>query len=156
MPRSTLALAATLLVAGCAVFPLRTTEIAPFQPTPMDSHPPPTRAVAPPVVPVPPPKPPAPEVSTPTEVIAAVVGRDLIGVVDLLGQPDLVVQQPPAMIWRYAVEGCQIDVFFYADMTTRQRRALSYRVNSQSDTPEGAERCRKLTQANDEQRAGKL
>lgn len=162
MPRSILALAATLLVAGCAVLSPRTKDSAVSQPTHFGGPPLPARggvstpaALSPAAVPVPPPKPPSPDAPPTVETMALVIGRDLGGVVDVLGEPGLVLQEPPAMVWRYEIGGCRLDVFFYVDMETRQRRALSYKVASSDGLPEIAERCRKLAQASDEQRIGR-
>jgi len=64
-------------------------------------------------------------------------GLDALGTVALLGEPRQRAEAPPAVLWRYASRDCELDVYFYLDLQSREMRVLHYEVRDHDD---GAER----------------
>jgi hypothetical protein len=134
---------ASSLLAGCEIFDFG----ADPEPT---AVPPPPEIVAEPAEAPPPPvaKPPAPlperKPSLPTQT-ASVDPKQLLGLgfsetEALLGKPTERVDRPPAQVWIYDAETCVVNIFFYADMSTREYRALTYEVKHDT-AGEPNERC---------------
>ena len=94
--------------------------------------------------------PPSPNVedpASPAEVASTTGARDIVGfseeeVAGLLGTPSHVHEEPPATIWRYSKEGCQLDLYLYMDMTTESFRVLTYEMLGTDDTGAGVDGCR--------------
>lgn len=69
------------------------------------------------------------------------LGQTEFQVVDLLGVPVTVRNEPPAMVWNYAAEACKFDLFFYFDINNQDFRALSYKFDPGMKTPGEEELC---------------
>lgn len=46
----------------------------------------------------------------------------------LLGEPVWRGERPPAKVWIYSAESCVLNIFFYADINTREFRSLTYEI----------------------------
>lgn len=79
---------------------------------------------SPQIPPIPPAKPPVEAQLDPQRL----VGLDEAGVMDLIGTPQDVREEAPARVWHYAGDKCSVEVLFYFDLTKKQFRALTYRV----------------------------
>jgi hypothetical protein len=69
------------------------------------------------------------------------IGLDQSAAADLLGQPALQGERPPAKVWTYNAEACELSLFFYADINTRVFRALTYEFKSDDQSEAGKQRC---------------
>src|SRR5579885_1291788 len=58
-----------------------------------------------------------------------------------LGAPASRTEAPPATIWHYASQDCEVDVYFYLDLQNRVMRALHYEVRSNDIVEQRPERC---------------
>lgn len=54
----------------------------------------------------------------------------------LLGEPVWRGERPPAKVWIYSAENCVLNIFFYADINTREFRSLTYEIKGGSPTDE--------------------
>lgn len=63
------------------------------------------------------------------------VGLDFERTTALLGDPALLIEQPPAKIWAYNGESCALHIFFYPKVGGTDFRVLTYEVKG---GPEGA------------------
>jgi hypothetical protein len=84
--------------------------------------------------PVPPP-PPKPSMEP-----QALVGLGEEDVTRMLGEPRDVRNDPPAMVWNYAVNECRLDLFFYLDLKSQDFRALAYNFEPNT-TSDGAKKA---------------
>jgi len=71
-----------------------------------------------------------PEPSRPDTIVGASEGEAS----DLFGAPSSVADNPPAIVWEYLSEKCQLSLFFYNDVATNVYRVLTYKV-----TPKAAD-----------------
>ncbi len=71
----------------------------------------------------------APEVDPET-----LVGLDFERTTALLGDPALLIEEPPAKIWAYNAAGCTLHIFFYPKVGGSDFRVLTYEVKG---GPEG-------------------
>ncbi|MGH7089196.1 MAG: hypothetical protein ACREFQ_09870 [Stellaceae bacterium] len=55
-------------------------------------------------------------------------GLDQPAALRLLGEPQQRAESPPAVLWRYQGRGCELDLYFYLDLQSRQMRVLHYEV----------------------------
>jgi hypothetical protein len=114
------------------------------------SYPVATAEPAKPVAPEPPPTPPSshplPEhkpgtangEATTTELDPkALVGLGFRETEALLGTPTRQEERPPAKIWTYESGDCVLSIFFYADINTREFRALTYDLKENYSTNDG-------------------
>lgn len=147
------ALAAALVVLGAC--DQNTAPPAPFPPADEAQRAPANPASARP--PRPARKPPTPDTSTPEvgagETASTSAGRvdagspeQLIGLDQnnteaLLGKPSERREAPPATIWRYLGQNCELDVYFYFDLQSRVMRALHYEVKSHDSTEPARNHC---------------
>ena len=60
------------------------------------------------------------------------------------GTPATIRQEGLATIWRYAAEQCRMDVFFYADLATGEKRVLTYEIETEPGLAD--DRCLKRLQ----------
>jgi hypothetical protein len=60
---------------------------------------------------------------------------------NLLGVPTRQEEKPPAKIWTYSGTDCELNIFFYADINTREFRALTYEVKSTELTGGTDDQC---------------
>lgn len=93
---------------------------------------------------IPPPK--------PTKPASAFDPHRLIGLnydeaTSLAGKPSDTRDEPPASVWRYKVEECFVDVYFYMDMGTQTFRALAYEVKPSKTSPEIRKACAEMARA---------
>ncbi|MGH6933562.1 MAG: hypothetical protein ACREEE_14140 [Dongiaceae bacterium] len=54
----------------------------------------------------------------------------------LLGEPVWRGERPPAKVWTYSGENCVLNIFFYADINTREFRSLTYEIKDGSPAEE--------------------
>ncbi|MGA7262123.1 MAG: hypothetical protein WBX30_14665 [Stellaceae bacterium] len=68
---------------------------------------------------------------------AELIGLDQSGAMRLLGPATEKSDEPPATVWRYKTESCELDLFFYLDLRSGSMRTLHYSFKG-----EGAEVAR--------------
>jgi hypothetical protein len=56
------------------------------------------------------------------------VGLNFEQIQSLLGEPSGRGEKPPGKVWTYSTDSCVLNVFFYADINTREFRALTYEI----------------------------
>lgn len=81
------------------------------------------------------------EPETPDVVPDQLIGLDQTAAANLLGQPSLQNEKPPAKVWTYNSESCVLSLFFYADINTRVFRSLTYEIKSEDESDAGKQRC---------------
>jgi len=139
---------AVLVWAGLGLLAACTSVSPPPAPPPPEASvaPPPQVAVQPPLPPRPAHKPATrlaslPPAASPNEDESGsfdqLRGLDAAGTVALLGEPSQRAEAPPAILWRYASTDCELDVYFYLDLQSREMRVLHYEIRDHDD---GAER----------------
>ena len=105
--------------------------------------PPPPRKPAPPApaaaVPVRLPEPTAPV--APASGFDRLIGLDQPRLTALLGEPRQRAEAPPATIWRYLGQACELDVYFYFDLQSQAMRALHYEIRSHESREQPAQQC---------------
>ncbi len=120
-------------------------EPAPDHPPPQESQapPPPAPAEAPQTAAAPPaePHPPEPRPPAMSGGLSRIVGFDQSQVLQLLGRPRSDEEVPPARMWRYGSENCQLRVYFYMEMQTRSFRVLSYDLTSHDHAGASEQQC---------------
>ncbi len=102
-------------------------------PAPQAEAPPPARPVhkpAPPVTASLPAGPPEPDS------FDRLHGLDQAEAEALLGEPKERAEAPPAIVWRYASRDCDLDVYFYLDLQSRETRVLHYEVRDHDERDE--------------------
>lgn len=99
-------------------------------PVPKESLPLPTHKPATVAVAAAPPPPPAAAGPDPKDL----VGLGFRETEALLGIPTKQEEKPPAKVWTYSGTNCELNIFFYADINTRQFRALTYEVKDTQAT----------------------
>jgi len=68
------------------------------------------------------------------------IGLDQAGATRLLGATAEQFEQPPALVWRYKKGTCELDLFFYLDLSSNRMRTLHYTLKgSGGDTSRGQE-----------------
>lgn len=101
--------------------------------------------------PVPPPRPPELAAISPPPVgrfgdsgrpLLQLVGLNASELLDEMGQPDHVLQQPPATVWRYLLAGCAVDMFLFRDLESEALKTLSFAVTPTRLPPNEAEHWR--------------
>jgi hypothetical protein len=65
----------------------------------------------------------------------ALVGLDFERTSELLGDPSLLIEQPPAKIWAYNGRNCVLQVFFYPKVGGSDFRVLTYEVKGGPESP---------------------
>jgi hypothetical protein len=138
---------ALLVLASCDHFPFPLTTGTPDQevaavstlpPPPPRKPPPPAPAVIAPV-PVRLPEPAAPV--APASGFDRLIGLDQPRLTALLGEPRQRAEAPPATIWRYLGQACELDVYFYFDLQSQAMRALHYEIRSHESREQPAQQC---------------
>lgn len=84
-----------------------------------------------------PPPPPAPTGPDPKQL----VGLDFARTQQLLGKPARQEEKPPAKVWVYNGTGCDLTIFFYADINTGVFRALTYEFKNHQATEGTDDQC---------------
>jgi hypothetical protein len=98
----------------------------------------PQRKPTPPVVASLPPAQPQPEAGS----FDRLHGLDETEALALLGEPKERAEAPPAILWRYASRDCDLDLYFYLDLQSRETRVLHYEVRDHDDRAERTyQRC---------------
>jgi hypothetical protein len=69
------------------------------------------------------------------------VGLDFAQTQHLLGKPTKQEEKPPAKVWVYNGTECDLTIFFYADINTREFRALTYEVKNHQATEGTDDQC---------------
>jgi hypothetical protein len=133
------AMAVAALSAACAVAPPQ----IPAEPPAASSAPAPVIAIEnPPPRPAHKPSPPILAALPPAQETAPspgppefdlLQGLDAHGTLALLGEPKQRAEAPPALLWRYASRDCELDVYFYLDLQSREMRVLHYEVRNTDD-----------------------
>jgi hypothetical protein len=144
---ASLSILAVAVLTGCQLF----NKPAPPPPPPAQ-----TSTVPEPPAPPPPPPEPAPlpaqkpaQVATMAPVAAPppgpdpkeLVGLDFAQTQHLLGKPTRQDEKPPAKVWTYNGTDCDLTIFFYADINTRQFRALTYEIKNHQATEGTDDQC---------------
>ncbi len=106
-------------------------------PPPRKPTPPAPAGVAP--VPVRLPEPTAPV--APASGFDRLIGLDQPRLTALLGEPRQRAEAPPATIWRYLGQACELDVYFYFDLQSQAMRALHYEIRSHESREQPAQQC---------------
>jgi hypothetical protein len=143
-----LSILAVALVAGCQV----DKPAPPVAPAPAETaaapEPPPAPPPPPETVPLPAQKPaqvattapaPAPAPAGPDP--KQLVGLDFTRTRNLLGPPTKQEEKPPAKVWVYSGTECDLTIFFYADINTREYRALTYEFRNHEATEGTDDQC---------------
>lgn len=127
---------------------LPSTEPLPADPLPAEEAPRHSSEAPPPV---PPPRPPELAAISPPPVgrpgdsgrpLLQLVGLNASQLLDEMGEPDHVLRQPPATVWRYLLAGCAIDMFLFRDLESEALKTLSFAVTSTRLPPGEAEHWR--------------
>jgi hypothetical protein len=138
------------LVASSALLALASCEHFPFplgdsdQEAAVSTLPPPpphkpTPPAPPAAVPVRLPEPTAPV--APASGFDRLIGLDQARLTALLGEPRQRAEAPPATIWRYLGQACELDVYFYFDLQSQAMRALHYEIRSHESREQPAQQC---------------
>jgi hypothetical protein len=61
------------------------------------------------------------------------IGLSLVEAEALLGEPALQDEKPPAKVWTYNAQSCVLSIFFYADISTKDFRALTYEIRNEQE-----------------------
>jgi hypothetical protein len=69
------------------------------------------------------------------------VGLDFDQTQHLLGAPAKQEEKPPAKVWVYNGTNCDLTIFFYADINTREFRALTYEIKNHQATEGTDDQC---------------
>jgi hypothetical protein len=138
------AAACLLALAGCEQFPFSFGTPAPAEVAAVSTLPPPPPRKPPPPAPVVPvpvrlPEPPAP--AAPVSGFDRLIGLDQPRLTALLGEPRQRAEAPPATIWRYLGQACELDVYFYFDLQSQAMRALHYEIRSHESREQPAQQC---------------
>jgi hypothetical protein len=134
---------ALLVLASCEnfTFPLGSDQEAAVSALP----PPPPRKPTPPaptaVAPVPVRLPEATAPVAPASGFDRLIGLDQTRLTALLGEPRQRAEAPPATIWRYLGQACELDVYFYFDLQSQAMRALHYEIRSHESREQPAQQC---------------
>ena len=134
-------------VTGCQMFdkPAAPVAAAPAQtvaaPEPPAPPPPPPEAA-----PLPAQKPAQFATTAPEPVPAGadpkeLVGLDFVQTQRLLGPPSKQEEKPPAKVWVYNGTECDLTIFFYSDINTREFRALTYEFTNHQATEGTDDQC---------------
>ena len=62
---------------------------------------------------------------------SGLIGLDQPAVTRLLGATTEQFEQPPALVWRYKNATCELDLFFYLDLSSNQMRTLHYALKGE-------------------------
>ena len=69
------------------------------------------------------------------------IGLDTSATTALLGKPAAQEEKPPARVWTYNGKDCVLNIFFYADINTRQFHALTYEIKNDDQSDTGKRHC---------------
>jgi hypothetical protein len=136
------ALAVSVILAGCNSFPFQMGGTPAPQPAAAASSlpPPPPHKPATPASPAVVRVPEAPE-PEPSSGFDRLIGLDQPQLTAVLGEPAKRADAPPATIWRYVGQACELEVYFYFDLQSQAMRALHYEVRSHESREQPAQQC---------------
>lgn len=83
------------------------------------------------------PAPRAPPPPRPSEL----VGLDQSAATRLFGPAAEQTEEPPATVWRYRTQACELDLFFYLDLRSGRMRTLRYAVKDAAGDEAGRQDC---------------
>lgn len=86
------------------------------------------------------PKPPAPPLS-PSLDPATLIGLNQAEVLAAFGEPKNRKDAAPAQVWQYAAGECEVELFFYLDLSDEQFHLLNYDTNQPNGGADAAQRC---------------
>lgn len=135
------AVAVSVILAGCNGFPFQIgTPPAQTAAAASALPPPPPRKPSTPANPavIRLPEAPEPEPSTGFD---RLIGLDQPQLAAILGEPTKRADAPPATIWRYVGQACELEVYFYFDLQSQAMRALHYEVRSHESREQPAQQC---------------
>jgi hypothetical protein len=70
------------------------------------------------------------------------VGKSEAQLIDLLGRPADIREEPPANVWRYGSgKSCTVDIFLYFDIANSDFRSLSYKIIPAASRRSTKRRC---------------
>jgi hypothetical protein len=69
------------------------------------------------------------------------IGLDQPSVTRLLGATTEQFEQPPAVVWRYKNAICELDLFFYLDLSSNRMRTLHYTFKGGGADASGRQDC---------------
>jgi len=108
-------------------------------PRPVRKPPPRTLASLPP--PASSPEPAAPPSAVNEDDFARLTGLDQDEALAVLGEPQQRAESPPAVLWRYTSSACELDLYFYLDLQSREMRVLHYELRDNDDSDRSGEKC---------------
>ena len=82
-----------------------------------------------------------PRAVAPARIPSELVGLDFAQTQHLLGEPARQEEKPPAKVWVYNGTDCDLTIFFYADINTREFRALTYEIKNHQATEGTDDQC---------------
>ena len=142
------ALGAALALAGCMTGTSPPPQAA--SPPPEATAPPAPEASVPPhpmrkpaprtLAALPNPAPP-PAAGEPDSEFARLTGLDQDETLAMLGEPQQRADSPPAVLWRYTSNACELDVYFYLDLQSREMRVLHYELRDNDGSDRTRQRC---------------
>lgn len=68
-------------------------------------------------------------------------GLDQDETVAMLGEPQQRADAPPAILWRYTGNTCELDVYFYLDLQSREMRVLHYELRGDDGSERTQQKC---------------
>jgi hypothetical protein len=68
-------------------------------------------------------------------------GLDQQDTLAILGEPLQRSDSPPALLWRYVSRDCELQVYFYLDLESREMRVLHYEITSHDGIERPGQSC---------------
>ncbi len=84
---------------------------------------------------------PAPSTDETEADFARLTGLDQDETLAMLGQPQQRAESPPAVLWRYTSSVCELDLYFYLDLQSREMRVLHYELRDNDGSDRTGEKC---------------
>jgi hypothetical protein len=72
---------------------------------------------------------------------AGLLGLEERGALRLFGAAAEQSEEPPATVWRYRTENCELDLYFYLDLKSGRMRALRYAFSGDASDVTSQEDC---------------
>jgi hypothetical protein len=90
--------------------------------------------------------PPAPPPPRPQFDLQSLIGMGEHDIITVLGEPNQVRNDPPAMVWDYQTNGCAMSLFFYLDLKSQDFRTLAYNFEAGGESDGAKQVCVKRIQ----------
>src|SRR3546814_10753603 len=71
----------------------------------------------------------------------ALVALDEQEMLEILGRPPTIPDEPPAMVWSYTADKCSLDIFFYRNVANNTSRSRAYTVTTAQKTETAKRAC---------------